>query len=871
MGGRSWFWSGLISLPCHAQGWVAMRAAALLIGVETYPDSDVDLAGPADDVIKVRDWMLSYGGVAPPDMTVLVSPRAGWAHRDAADGDATLDTVFQRLRQMSRLRADRIYFYFSGHGIAVATDPERQYLLLADFDEQDAPHKALVLDDVTRYLQSVTREYLLISDACRNFPYGWRPETIGTPFAVAPRPRDLPKGHPVARGGQLCAASPGGVAYIPSAAGVAGSVFTTELLDGLAGRGKAKRWDSSRQCYLVDLIRLQQYVRDAVSARLAAYPEVDHAQAAEAIEVRSTQEPLVLRTIPAADVPRVKLTVGLEPGVVAQLRPEVRVLVDELTYRPWRRANPGPPPMAPFKVQPRSYVLAARATGYRQEQAPLACEVYDNQGETVRLVPSGDQGLSPGGPPPPLPPQARGESAGTLTVDSDEPVTPYLLTSESGETIQTGVGSVRFSLPTGFYRVRPLADGAGAFGEGPAARFYSGSRVYGPEWLVHVGRDAGSSVRLPPVQALPSRAHSALLGFLRESGELITPRWAEWFGTGTSPPIPSLLAYLAELLAPAPRAADLDPFARPGLRHGALGSLVSVIVAVDGGDEDEARRFTERLRIHAAGSRPGALPQPLELSQLAAPGLGLASVLAPPGQLTVRVGPEDGDVIDMRVPVLADRPAALIWHVGRTGRLDLRLAYPQPDAPVPGYGRRIDLMQQLASLGLPGAVARVGAPTMSPGAADPVASLICAAALSGPDGQVRPPSLWLGAQPLPPAFEADELAFWAARLDAQDRPQEARGFFELLSARDDLPVTATATRLMLAGLRRHELAPGLAGRLERALRSQMLSSPWSAVWNDAWTHMGKPNPPRTKAEPEHAEPVVVAPAWSAQPQYATAW
>jgi hypothetical protein len=51
-----------------------MRAAALLVAVETYPDPKLNLAGPADDAIKMRDWLLTHGEVDPKDMTVLVSP-----------------------------------------------------------------------------------------------------------------------------------------------------------------------------------------------------------------------------------------------------------------------------------------------------------------------------------------------------------------------------------------------------------------------------------------------------------------------------------------------------------------------------------------------------------------------------------------------------------------------------------------------------------------------------------------------------------------------------------------------------------------------------------------------------------------------------
>ena len=133
-----------------------MRAVALVVAVENYADPELNLEGPADDAIKMRDWLLDEGGVAADDMTVLVSPRDGWAHADQADGGATLDEVFAGLYALGGLvGVDRIYFYFSGHGIAVASDRERQYLLLADLHEQKTPYKAVAFQEVAGYLKNL--------------------------------------------------------------------------------------------------------------------------------------------------------------------------------------------------------------------------------------------------------------------------------------------------------------------------------------------------------------------------------------------------------------------------------------------------------------------------------------------------------------------------------------------------------------------------------------------------------------------------------------------------------------------------------------------------------------------------------------------
>ncbi len=643
----------------------AAGAAALLIAVETYPDSALDLVGPADDAIKMRRWLLDFGGVRPEYLTVLVSSRGGWADAELVDGPANLDTVLACLRDLSTLGVERIYFYFSGHGLAVATDPERQYLLLSDFHSRDAPHKALVLEDVARYLRIVADEYLIFSDACRNFPYEWRPVNIATPFSPDWGAQDLPTGRTMARGGEISAASPGGVAYIQRSEnatfpteepGV--SIFTAALLDGLAGKGKAKCWDPSRQCYVVDTTQLQRYVGNAVRSRLAAVTDVDLELASSAIAFRNTQDPLVLREIARADVADVRLSVDLAPDAVGQAQPMVELKVDEIPYKCWQPDGPVVHPVAPFEaVQPRCYVLAAQASGYEQETVPLTCEPYEDAEETVRLVPIGGQGGGPGGPPGPrtsVGPDGGDGVPGTLAIRSEDPVAPYLVTSEAGKPAAVGAGDDAHSLPTGFFRVRPLVGGTGAFGDHLPDRYYDGSITSGPEWLVHVAEGAESRVALPSARALPSRLHSALLDFFDGREDIASERWRNWFGAQPSPPVSSLLAFLGELLTLEPRPVGYGPMSRP-LALPRTAQPVFVLLAVDGGDEEESEQFMSRIQVRFRAQRqPGAL-QTADFRQFAVAGVRVARLLASAGALTIRVGPADGEVVDVRVPCsLAD-------------------------------------------------------------------------------------------------------------------------------------------------------------------------------------------------------------------------
>ncbi len=221
--------------------------------------------------------------------------------------------------------------------------------------------------------------------------------------------------------------------------------------------------------------------------------------------------------------------------------------------------------------------------------------------------------------------------------------------------------------------------------------------------------------------------------------------------------------------------------------------------------------------------------------------------------------------------MLSRRSTVLIWHVDRVGRLDVRLACPASGQreSVSDYGRRIDVMQQLAALGLHEAVTRVAEPLTETGAADPLASVIVTAAHGGRSTHERMWPNWQGRITRDPALAADEQAFLAAELDTMNRGLEARSLFRQLGSYQSFPVTAEATRLLLAGLRRHLLAPEHAARLERSVRTQMLGSFWAAVWNDAGAELGGPLAPFAWTLPTRA-PATARPRLSAKTASSTA-
>ena len=102
-----------------------MRAHAVVIGIDQYPGHPQwDLKGATRDALNFAEWVTKYGGVAPGDLTLLLSPQPAQIPNGVTSGTPDRRTINDTLDAYADRRkakgADRFWFYYAGHGLAPA-------------------------------------------------------------------------------------------------------------------------------------------------------------------------------------------------------------------------------------------------------------------------------------------------------------------------------------------------------------------------------------------------------------------------------------------------------------------------------------------------------------------------------------------------------------------------------------------------------------------------------------------------------------------------------------------------------------------------------------------------------------------------------
>ena len=94
-----------------------MRAHALVIGIDRYPKSAWNLTGAVKDAREFAEWVVKAGGVAPENLTLLLSPVGDAKGAKRATRKAILE-AFHSYEKGAAKDADRFWFYYAGHGLA---------------------------------------------------------------------------------------------------------------------------------------------------------------------------------------------------------------------------------------------------------------------------------------------------------------------------------------------------------------------------------------------------------------------------------------------------------------------------------------------------------------------------------------------------------------------------------------------------------------------------------------------------------------------------------------------------------------------------------------------------------------------------------
>ena len=149
---------------------------AIVIGVDRYAIQDAALGGAVRDALDVREWLLDpQGGDVPEaNLALVLGPAEGapdpGVQAAAPDRNSATKAVAE-LIQRSGGAGERLYFYFSGHGISARTGfSDEDAMLFSDF-EWLLPDNSWSLRSLSEYFATFQfQDQIMFVDACRNAP-----------------------------------------------------------------------------------------------------------------------------------------------------------------------------------------------------------------------------------------------------------------------------------------------------------------------------------------------------------------------------------------------------------------------------------------------------------------------------------------------------------------------------------------------------------------------------------------------------------------------------------------------------------------------------------------------------------------------------
>jgi hypothetical protein len=341
-----------------------------VIGIDNYEPAVGRLTASASDAVRFCEWVVRDGGVSPEDLTLLLSDGAQLPSSFArlgihVQGRPSGRNIRDALRRivLTKATGERLFVYFSGHGLNADTAAGRIDVLLPEDYRADQSGVSLAVTALADYLKAARfPEQIIFIDACRNSPTSG-PITPGGMGTCEPR-------FPGVEQFIFLATAPGQQAAAVANAGV----YTTELLNGLCGSGGAKVWDTGSGDYRVTAHRLQRYLTARVPPR------------ARSAGVLEPQEPRlcgenaggspVLRILPddPDHVPDVRLQILIEPPCARVATTLVRV---ERAGNQCYSCAAHPPPVE-LRVRPRDYRVRVLANSHTPERAFWPVDAYDD-------------------------------------------------------------------------------------------------------------------------------------------------------------------------------------------------------------------------------------------------------------------------------------------------------------------------------------------------------------------------------------------------------------------------------------------------------------------------------------------------------------
>ena len=654
---------------------------AIVIGVDEYGEEKLRLTGAVADAQRFRDWVVSDagGGVRENNLRYLVNP--------------TKDEIITAISEVvtgAAGGAERLYFYFSGHGLtARVAGRDESALVTPGFDALHTDH-SLAIRSLTEHFETTPfADQFFFVDACRDMPWGEREFEIGR----WPLPRRRDPGVPPVQQFILYATSPGRKAAEVGFPGEAEGAFSAVLMDGLTGSEQAKAWSWQRNCYEVRWDRLAAYVHDEMDGRRpeSVSPERWAGQVPQDAGSRGVaggdRDPPVV-SYPSGHFPNLGLTVRLAAdSEFEEAKIDVLDAVGNTVVSAMRVTGRS----ERFMLPPRTYAVRALTPepGSLVGTLPAPVDLYEPDAVVPLSLssPSKQAAAAVSG---------RQEPPGVIAIRSPDSLAVAEIRDEAGLVVHIARAGEERELPAGFYRVRQIAPE-----QTPEAELV----------MLPAGKTRELKLK-PPAPPTAAVALAEALGGSVDNG------WVRLAGATE----PAAWAQPSTVVAAAVGAA-LHGQALPGLglEPAPDGPAVAMLAVAADGDPAQVRALS--VGTWALGDD---VPTATRLEPTAL-GIGaFVQAVRQPGRRWVSISQEGAEPIVVSLPVLENRLATLVVQV-EEGWLRLYQFHPRLGAHVsssPDRLRQVEYLQRLLLAGrLDGAEALTQ--ELAAGAAeDPLAGLL---------------------------------------------------------------------------------------------------------------------------------------------------
>ena len=461
---------------------------AIVIGVDDYGHEAMNLRGAVADAVRFTRWALKAEGGHVPESNIrlLLGRRPDDPEREklltfettkntfldlASDKipAPTKDNIVTAINDVviaAAGGAERLFFYFAGHGItARVANRDEGALVLPGFDDLHTDH-SLALRSLTEHLETTPfADQFFLIDACRNVPWQNREFEIGR----WPIPRKREPGQSPVQQFILHATSPGLTAAEVGWPGEEMGAFTQVLLSGLDGDGRAKAWSWERNCYEVRWEGLATYVNDVMTERkhptkpepgapAAGWPiQIPQDAGSRGVEGRD-RDALLVSFGRGRRFPPVKLTLTIEADPAVD---ETEVSVLDAIGAPVVSAHKAPGRSVTFSLPPKTYAAQVVAPDERIGRVAVPINLYEELTQTISLQHADGNATEPMSV---NEAAAAGEALpGTIVISSPDPLSTGEIRDEAGQVVAVTAGNEESEQNPGFYSVRHVGpESAGA-------------------------------------------------------------------------------------------------------------------------------------------------------------------------------------------------------------------------------------------------------------------------------------------------------------------------------------------------------------------------------------------------------------------------